>query len=211
MFTSTSSHNLPPKPTEEKFLIIGLGNPGRDFRFNRHNIGFMLLDKVVDRRNLTPFTKRQGKALITFGTLGGKPVILAKPQTYMNLSGEAVSELKRFYNIHHERILVCVDDIDIPLGHVRLRARGTSGGQRGLQSIIDHLGTNFFPRLRIGIGRPVGARAATDHVLQNVPEGDEQEIIGMALDRAVDAVETFVAEGIVLAMSRHNGPPDRKD
>lgn len=199
------------QPTEEKYLIVGLGNPGRDYIFNRHNIGFMILDKLVETRNFPAFTKRQGKALVTFGMLGGRSVILAKPQTYMNMSGEAVSALKHFYNVRAEHILVCVDDIDIPVGHVRLRARGTSGGQRGLQSIIDHIGTNFFPRLRIGIGRPGGARGASEHVLQDFKDGEEQELITMAVVRSVDAVETWLADGVVMAMSRHNGPADRKD
>lgn len=194
-----------PTPAPERHLLIGLGNPGREYRFNRHNIGFMLLDLLVDRYELLGFTRRQGKALITTGDIVGVPVVLAKPQTYMNLSGEAAAGVARFYNIPRDRILVCLDDIDLPLGTVRLRAGGGSAGQRGLQSVIDHIGSIKVPRLRIGIGRPPGQRSAAGHVLRDL-QNDELEIIQSALNRAGDAIETFLRHGVVLAMSRHNGP-----
>ena len=192
----------------DRFLIVGLGNPGREFRLNRHNAGFILLDRLVEKHGLLGFSKRQGKALITTGSLGGGPVVLAKPQTFMNLSGEAVGPLVRFYDLPLERLLVCLDDIDLPLGTLRLRAEGGSAGQNGLQSVIQNLGTEAFPRLRMGVGRPSGSKAAAGYVLKDF-RGEDLELFKVVLDRAVDAVETFVREGLVTAMNRFNGPTDQ--
>src|SRR5689334_7336019 len=135
---------MPP----ERHLLVGLGNPGREYRLNRHNVGFMLLDKLVEKHKLLGFTKRQGKALITTGTIAGVPVVLAKLQTFMNLSGEAVSALVRFYQVPLERLLISFDEIDLPLGTLRLRPEGGSAGHNGMKSIIEQLGTEKFPRLR---------------------------------------------------------------
>jgi len=192
----------------DKYLIVGLGNPGREYRDNRHNVGFMTLDRLVARHKLTGFTKMQSRALITTGSVAGAAVILAKPQTYMNLSGQATGTLVRFYEVPLERLLVCSDDIDLPLGTLRLRPEGGSAGQKGLESIIEHLGTKAFPRLRLGIGRPPGAKAAAGYVLRDF-KGEDLDIINAALDRAVDAIEAFLREGIMLAMSRFNGPADK--
>lgn len=189
----------------DKFLIVGLGNPGREYRFNRHNVGFMTLDRLVQRNELKIFTKKQGQALITTGVIAGAPVILAKPQTYMNLSGRAVSSLLRFYDIPLERLLVCFDDIDLPVGTLRLRPEGGSAGQNGMNSIIEQLGTQAFPRLRLGVGRPPGQKAAANYVLKDFKD-DELEIMEVTLDRAVDAIEAFLKDGIILTMSRFNGP-----
>jgi PTH1 family peptidyl-tRNA hydrolase len=192
----------------DRYLIVGLGNPGREYRLNRHNAGFILLDRLVEKHGLLGFSKRQGKALITTGTLGGAPVVLAKPQTFMNLSGEAVGPLVRFYDLPLERLLVCLDDIDLPLGTLRLRPEGGSAGQNGLQSIIQNLGTEAFPRLRMGVGRPSGSKAAAGYVLKDF-RGEDLELFNVVLDRAVDAVDTFVREGLVTAMNRFNGPTDQ--
>jgi PTH1 family peptidyl-tRNA hydrolase len=192
----------------DRYLIVGLGNPGREYRANRHNAGFMLLDRFVERHKWLGFTKRQGKALITTGQLGHTALVLAKPQTYMNLSGEAVSPLVHFYDLPLERLLVCFDDIDLPLGTLRLRPDGGSAGHNGLTSIIEQLGTEAFPRLRLGVGRPPGSRAAAGYVLRDF-RGDDLEIMSLTLDKAVDAVECFVREGIVTAMNRFNGPADK--
>ncbi len=192
----------------EKYLIVGLGNPGREYRYNRHNVGFMLLDRIVERHRLIAFTRRQGKALITTGTLGDSGLILAKPQTFMNLSGEAVSPLLRFYNLPLERLLVCFDDIDLPVGTLRLRAEGGSSGQGGMQSIIQQLGTENFPRLRLGVGRPPGSKAAANYVLKDL-RGEELEIMNSTLDKAAEAVECFVKEGLMTAMNRFNGGVDK--
>ncbi|MGH2522742.1 MAG: aminoacyl-tRNA hydrolase [Anaerolineales bacterium] len=191
----------------DKFLIVGLGNPGRDYRHNRHNVGYMTLDRLVERHRLMGFTKRQGKALITTGQIAGASVILAKPQTYMNLSGEAVGSLLRSLSrdLPLERLLVCFDDIDLPVGAIRLRPEGGSAGQNGMKSIIQSLGTEKFPRLRIGVGRPPGRMDAAAYVLQDF-KGDEAEIINATLDRAVEAIEVFVNDGIVVAMNRFNAP-----
>jgi peptidyl-tRNA hydrolase, PTH1 family len=191
----------------ERFLIVGLGNPGREYRNNRHNVGFVLLDRLAARNQLMAFTKRQGQALITTGTIQAAPVILAKPQTYMNLSGQAVGALVRFYNLPLERMLVCLDDIDLPLGKLRLRAEGGSAGQGGLKSVIQHVGTEVFPRLRIGVGRPPGSRAAASYVLKDF-RTEEYDILNAALDNAANAGECYIAEGIVAAMNRYNGSVD---
>lgn len=192
----------------ERHLLVGLGNPGREYRNNRHNVGFLVLDRLVARQNWPGFTRRQGKALITTGALAGTPVVLAKPQTYMNLSGQGVAPLVRFYALPLERVLIILDDIDLPLGTLRMRPEGGSGGQGGLKSIIHSLGTEAFPRLRVGIGRPPGVRTAAGYVLRDF-QPDERELIDLALDRAVDAAECYVQEGLNAAMNRFNGPADR--
>jgi PTH1 family peptidyl-tRNA hydrolase len=192
----------------ERLLIVGLGNPGREYRYNRHNAGFMLLDRLVQRHGFLGFSRRQGKALITTGAIANAAVILAKPQTFMNLSGEAVSSLLRFYALPLDRLLVCLDDIDLPVGTLRLRPDGGSAGQGGLQSIIEQLGTEAFPRLRIGVGRPPGAKAAAHYVLRDF-KGEELEFINQTLDRAADAVQCFVTDGLIVAMNRFNGPGDK--
>jgi len=192
----------------DRYLIVGLGNPGREYRANRHNAGFMLLDRLVERHKWVGFTKRQGKALITTGLLGQASLVLAKPQTFMNLSGEAVSSLLHFYDLPLERLLVVVDEIDLPLGTLRLRPDGGSAGHNGLRSIIEQLGTEVFPRLRLGVGRPSGVKAAAGYVLRDF-RGEELEIMTLTLDKAADAVECFVREGLVTAMNRFNGPADK--
>ncbi len=192
----------------DRYLIVGLGNPGREYRANRHNAGFLLLDRLVERHKWLGFTRRQGKALITTGQLGQTPLVLAKPQTFMNLSGEAVGSLVRFYDLPLERLLVCLDEIDLPLGTLRLRPEGGSAGHNGLRSIIEQLGTEAFPRLRLGVGRPPGSKAAAGYVLRDF-RGEDLEIMRLALDKAVEAVECFVQDGIVAAMNRYNGPADK--
>src|SRR3990172_5085425 len=188
-----------------KFLIIGLGNPGREYAFNRHNVGFMAVDRFA-KAHKTACTGRQGRALVTSVRLGETPVILAKPQTFMNLSGEAVKSLLKFYDVPLMQLLVCFDDIDLPVGAIRIRPEGGSAGQNGMKSIIEHLGTQEFPRLRLGIGRPPGTRSvdAADYVLQDF-KGFDAEVIESTLDKAVQVIETFIQEGIVTAMNRFNG------
>ncbi|MCC7359338.1 MAG: aminoacyl-tRNA hydrolase [Anaerolineales bacterium] len=195
---------MPP----ERHLLVGLGNPGREYRLNRHNVGFLLLDRLVEKHRLLGFTKRQGKALITSGVIAGVPVVLAKPQTYMNLSGEAVSALVRFYQTPLERLLISFDEIDLPLGTLRLRPEGGSAGHNGMRSIIEQLGTEQFPRLRLGIGRPPGVKAAAGYVLRDF-RGEDLEIITLTLDRAADAVECFLREGLTTAMNRYNGAAEQ--
>jgi PTH1 family peptidyl-tRNA hydrolase len=193
----------------QQYLIVGLGNPGREYRLNRHNLGFMALDEVAERHEMAGFTRKQGRALYTTGTIHGAPVVLVKPQTYMNQSGEAVGQLMRFYNVPIDKLLVIVDDLAIPFGTLRLRPRGTAGGQRGLQSIIDTIGSDRFSRLRLGIGRPPGQTPSASFVLQDFKQGDLDEV-DIVLKRAVDVVDSFIKDGPQLTMSRFNGPADRQ-
>lgn len=187
----------------ETYLIIGLGNPGREYRENRHNIGFMLIDRLAIRLNAR-MSRLQSKALIASARYESAKVILAKPQTFMNLSGQAVQSLARFYKIPLEENLMLVhDDLDLPFGTIRLRPGGGAGGQKGVKSTIQHLGTNDFPRLRLGIGRPPGRMDAAAYVLQDFAKGDEQ-ILSETLDRAADAVFAFIDEGLDAAMNRFN-------
>ena len=188
------------------YLIVGLGNPGKDYEDTRHNVGFRVVDELARRYSLT-FGKTERKAQVASGMIKDKKVILAKPQTYMNLSGEAVRSLVDFYKVELAHILVIADDLDIPLGTVRLRQSGGAGGQNGIKNIIQHLGTPEFNRLRFGIGRPPGKMQAKDYVLSAF-KGDDAILASQVIDRAAEAVETWLIEGIDLAMTRHNGNID---
>jgi PTH1 family peptidyl-tRNA hydrolase len=185
------------------YLIVGLGNPGAVYRYNRHNIGFMLVDRVAEQLGVK-FSRLESKALLTKGEHQGRRVVLAKPQTYMNLSGQAVGSLVRFYKVPPANLLVAYDDVDLPLGTLRIRPGGGSAGQKGMSSIIDRLGTQDFPRLRLGIGRPPGRMEAADYVLQDFSSG-EKDLLRLTLDRAAEAVLVFVAEGLETAMNQYNG------
>ena len=185
------------------FLIAGLGNPGPDYRHNRHNVGFMVVDVLASALG-APIQRVEMRALVGKGTLDGNRVILAKPQTYMNNSGQSVAPLARFYKIPLEHILVVHDDLDLPFGSLRLRPLGGTGGQKGMESIVAQLGTREFPRLRVGIGRPPGRMDPADYVLHNF-DPDEQDVLPELLGHAVDAVRSFVLEGIEIAMNRFNG------
>jgi PTH1 family peptidyl-tRNA hydrolase len=189
--------------TDLFFLIIGLGNPGRDYRENRHNIGFMLIDRLAIELNVR-FTRQQSKALVATTNYNECRIILAKPQTFMNLSGQSVQGLIRFYKLPLTNLLVAHDDLDLPLGTIRIRPDGGSAGQKGMESIIERLGTDEFPRLRLGIGRPPGRMEAPDYVLQDFPAG-EMTVISETLNLAVEAALTFVNEGLDVAMNRFNG------
>ncbi len=150
-------------------LIVGLGNPGLRYADHRHNIGFRAVEALAEAHGLE-FRRTEHRALTAHGTIEGRRVILARPQTWMNESGQAVAPLARFYKIPPARLLVVYDDLDIPLGTLRYRSRGSSGGHRGVQSIIRHLGTSAFPRLRLGIGRPPGRMDPAAYVLQPFAE-----------------------------------------
>jgi peptidyl-tRNA hydrolase, PTH1 family len=186
----------------ETYLIVGLGNPGREYRLNRHNAGFMQVDALAEHLGVR-FSRLEGKALITKAEYQGRRLILAKPQTYMNLSGRAVSSLLRFYKVPLERLLVTYDDVDLPFGTLRMRPKGGAAGQKGLRSIFEQLGTQEFPRLRIGIGRPPGRMDAAAYVLQNFTQG-EFESLSLTLRTGVEAILTFVTEGLEIAMTRYN-------
>jgi len=184
-------------------VIIGLGNPGRSYRRNRHNVGFMLVERLAHDLGLH-FTRRQSKAQVASGRLGRRKAVLAKPQTFMNLAGGSVAPLARFFRVELPDLLVICDDLDLPLGTIRLRPGGGSAGHRGLRSIFEHLGSQDFPRLRIGVGRPPGRMDPSDYVLQDFSQA-ERPILDDALGRAADAIRTYAAEGIEAAMSRYNG------
>jgi PTH1 family peptidyl-tRNA hydrolase len=189
-------------PSAPTALIVGLGNPGREYARNRHNVGWQVADHFVSSRGWR-FGKRQNDALIALGRIGDVRVVVAKPQTFMNLSGRAVQPLARFYKTPPDRMLVIYDDLDLPFGAIRLRERGGAGGHNGMKSIIERLGGGDFPRLRIGVGRPPGRMDAADYVLRDFDAGERAEM-PMVLDQAARAIETFVAHGIVAAMNAHN-------
>jgi len=188
---------------KETFLIVGLGNPGREYRLNRHNIGFRAIDRLAQEWRI-PLGNVRNKALIGQGLWGGLRVILAKPQTFMNLSGQSVASLSRFYKIPQEKMLVIYDDLDLPLGTLRLRENGGSAGHKGMTSIIGQLGSNDFPRLRLGIGRPPGHMQVEDYVLQDFSE-KEEELLSSLLDRSAEAVEIYIKNGVHAAMTQFNG------
>ena len=182
--------------------IIGLGNPGREYERNRHNIGFQVIDLLAEKHGMR-FDQRKFRALLAKGRILGHDVILAKPLTFMNSSGEAVGPLAHFYKIEPQDILVIADDLDIPQGRIRLRPMGSSGGHNGLKSIILHLGTEDFSRARIGIGRPPGSMDPADYVLQDFTQ-DEEAVMTKVRGRAVEAIETWLEEGIEAAMNKFN-------
>lgn len=186
----------------DTYLIVGLGNPGQQYARTRHNMGWMVVERLAEQHRLS-FDRLQFKARVASGIARDRRVVLAKPLTYMNLSGEAVSPLMRFYKIPLERLLVVYDEIDIPFNTLRLRAEGGAGGHRGMRSIIQTLGSQNFARLRVGVGRPPDGWEAADHVL--APWTKEEAAQAPALvERAALAVETWLMEGILSAMNRFN-------
>lgn len=185
------------------YLLVGLGNPGREYRETRHNVGFMVIDQVCKASGIA-LSRVQSKAIIGLGQFAGRRLVLAKPQTFMNLSGQAVAALVRFYKVPFEQILIAHDDLDLPLGTLRLRPGGGSAGQKGIASTIQQLGTQEFGRMRIGIGRPPGQMEPSAYVLQAFSKG-EQALVDQMLSRAVSAVESFLQNGLETAMNQHNG------
>ena len=188
---------------DTSFLLIGLGNPGREYQNNRHNFGFMLMDRIAVRINARGL-KVQSKAIVTSGMYQDRKLILAKPQTYMNLSGSSIQGLVNFYKLPVENMLVAYDDLDIPFGTIRMRPGGGAGGQKGFASAIEKLGTKDVARLRLGIGRPPGRMDPAAYVLQNFSR-DETKILSEILDRAADAALEFVLNGLDKAMNKYNG------
>jgi len=186
-------------------LIVGLGNPGRQYRNNRHNAGFMLIDRIALEFNLRLETHRS-ESLVTTGTHAGRQFVLAKPQTYVNETGRAVAGLVRFHRVEPPNLLVAFDDLDLELGSLRMRPFGGSSGHRGMRSLINHLGDQGFPRLRIGIGRPPGRLDPAGYVLSNF-DSDELELVSEALDRGLACVRRFLEAGIEKAMTDCNTRP----
>lgn len=185
--------------------IVGLGNPGDQYAKTRHNVGFMLVDELSQKWGI-PLVKEQHRALIGEGVIDGQKVLLVKPMTYMNLSGEAVGALYRWYKAPLDTLLVVYDDMDLPLGMLRLRLQGSAGGHNGMKSIIQHLGTSAFKRLRIGIGRPPAGTEVVQYVLQ--PFTDEEKVVVQeALAVAAEAVESWLTQPFEQVMSRYNRRP----
>ena len=186
----------------EPYLIAGLGNPGPEYTANRHNVGFRCVERLAARHDLA-FDKRQKRALVALGAVRGRRVILVKPQTFMNESGRSVVPLARFYKVRSGRLLVVYDDLDLPLGTVRMRPEGGSGGHKGMHSIVEHWGGHDFPRLRIGIGRPPGRMDPAAYVLQDF-SAEEEPLLEETLERAAGAIEAWLREGVEMAMSQYN-------
>jgi PTH1 family peptidyl-tRNA hydrolase len=200
------------------WLVVGLGNVGAEYRASRHNMGFMVADRLAEAHRIE-WTRRRFRADVAPGELAGERVILLKPRTYMNLSGEAVGPAAGFFKIAPARVLVIHDDIDLPFGAVRVKARGGHGGHNGLRSIHEALGSDGYPRVRVGIGRPgLGAagrgpaadeeddRSVTDFVLSRFSR-PEKAMLGEVIERGVRAVEAVVASGVLGAMNDFNGRP----
>ena len=188
---------------EQTYLLIGLGNPGREYKDTRHNFGFMLIDRIAVRLNARGL-KVQSKAIVMTSAYEERKLILAKPQTFMNLSGQSVQGLAHFYKVPFTNMMILSDDLDIPFGAIRIRASGGPGGQRGLSSILEKLGTKEVPRLRLGIGRPPGRMDPAAYVLQNFSR-DEMQTLSEVLDHGAEAVLAFVTHGLNKAMNEFNG------
>jgi len=186
--------------------IVGLGNPGREYAGTRHNIGFDVIEEVARRWNVR---LRPWKSAADVAVVAGRGAVLVEPQTFMNLSGEAVGRVSAFHKLEPADVLVVVDEVQLPLGRIRLRRSGSAGGHNGLKSVIQHLGTGF-PRLRIGVGRGDPKWDLADHVLSRFGR-EERDAVAEAVNRAADAVEIFVDEGIEVAMNRFNQSPVDED
>ncbi len=187
----------------ETYLIVGLGNPGKEYQKNRHNIGFMAVDEIA---KMLGFENRKvkSKAIVMEGRYNNRKIILAKPQTFMNLSGNAVAPLSKFFKVPPENIIVIHDDLDLPPLTMRIRPGGGAGGQKGVASIIQNLGTQQFKRIRVGIGRPPGRMDPADYVLKNFTKQEETEL-PFLLSKIKDAVIDIMDSGIDIAMNKYNG------
>lgn len=183
-------------------LVIGLGNPGTQYEHTRHNVGFRVVDMLV--ANYGWKWERRKRVMIASGNIGSEKVILVKPLTYMNNSGEVIGELVHWYKVQSEDILVIYDELDLPVGKMRLRAKGSAGGHNGLGNIIHHLHTNQFPRLRIGIGRPVNHRMEIVDYVLGLPSADERIALEIGEQRAAEAIPLIIQRGLETAMNSIN-------
>lgn len=188
------------------YIIVGLGNPDRQYQNTRHNIGFDVIDVIAAKNNIT-VGERKHKALIGKGFVGGQKVVLVKPQTYMNLSGESVRDIIDFYKIDEKNELIVIsDDVSLDVGQIRIRKKGSAGGHNGLKNIILHLGHDEFQRVKMGVGEKPGGYDLADYVLGHFPK-EEREIMDESAGRAAAAVEMMITEGADAAMNLYN----RKD
>ena len=186
-----------------EWLLVGLGNPGTQYENTRHNVGFLVADELAERQN-APIQRLKFKALTNLLTISGEKVLVMKPQTYMNLSGESVGEAARFYKIPADHVVVISDDISLPVGKLRIRTGGSAGGHNGLKNIIQHLGTDQFPRIKVGVGAPGQAGYDVVDWVIGRPLGEDQKVLMEALDRAGDAAEGLISQGPDRAMNRFN-------
>jgi PTH1 family peptidyl-tRNA hydrolase len=184
------------------FMVIGLGNPGREYARSRHNVGYEVARDFCGRHSFSLRKKRKVRSQVAVGTFAGRRVVALLPTTFMNRSGEAVAPAVAFYGVNPKDLLVVLDDVNLPLGRLRIRGRGSDGGHNGLRSVIAWLGTSDFPRLRVGIGKDE-SRTLTGFVLGDFTE-EEEKPARAAIVRAADAVESVIAEGITVAMNRYN-------
>lgn len=185
------------------YIIVGLGNPGQQYAHTRHNVGFDTVDIISKKQNIL-LNKTRHKALLGEGTCAGERVVLVKPQTFMNLSGESITELVRWYKITISQLVIIYDDIDLEVGKLRIRPQGSAGSHNGMRSIIDKLGKDDFPRVRIGIGMPPMGWDLADYVLSRFLV-NEKEIAFQSMMKAADAVEAIIQKGVPDAMNRFNG------
>lgn len=185
------------------FIIVGLGNPTKEYEGTRHNVGFAVIDAIADKYNIS-VTERKNRAFCGKGIIEGQKVILAKPQTYMNLSGESVRGLVDYYKVDEEtELLIIFDDISLDVGQLRIRTKGSAGGHNGIKSIISHLGTQEFTRIKVGVGdKPKGWDLA-DYVLGRFPE-EEEPTVRESLKRASEACKSIVTDGVDAAMNQYN-------
>ena len=186
-----------------EWLLVGLGNPGTQYENTRHNVGFLVADELAERQN-APIQRLKFKALTNLLTISGEKVLVMKPVTYMNLSGEAVRQAVDFYKIPPERVLVVSDDTALAVGRLRIRKGGSAGGHNGLKSIIAALGTDKFPRMRLGVGEPPHPDYDTADWVLGSPKGKDAELLADAVSRAAEAAECYVTEGPERAMSKYN-------
>ena len=185
------------------WIVVGLGNPGRSYASTRHNMGFLAMDGLADKEGFQ-FTKLRFRAWTALWRRGGEQVLVMKPQTYMNLSGEAVGEAARFYKVPADHVLVISDDISLPAGRLRIRGGGSAGGHNGLKNIIAHLGTDQFPRIKIGVGIPQQEGYDTVDWVTGKPSAEDEKVLITALDRAVEAIPYLMDNGVEKAMNRFN-------
>lgn len=184
-------------------LVVGLGNPGPQYRRTRHNVGFMVLDRLAERHGFSIGRKFRRAVTGSWNSPAGT-VILAEPQTFMNASGESAAPIAHFYHLKPPQVLVVCDDVSLPFGRLRIRPQGSEGGHNGLKSVTKCLGTREYPRLRVGIGEPPGRQPMVDYVLQPFTRKEWEELPDV-LDRAADAIESIVIDGVQASMNRFNG------
>lgn len=192
----------------EVFVITGLGNPGQQYAQTKHNVGFWVIDRLAEKYDIS-VTKFKHKALVGDGVIAGRRVLLVKPQTYMNLSGESVREIVNFYKIPQDQFVVIYDDTSLPVGQLRLREKGSHGGHNGIRNIIQQMGTDVFYRIKVGIGQKPNGWDLADYVLAKFDEND-MALMEAGIDHAVQAMEILLSRGMADAMNRMNQRPPKK-